>query len=97
MQRRQEEARNEMLVQELENLSAAMGSQWTLSPAFKKQFLRGAGELELVRSGLDDTMRTAFQSMREIWHNRSDVPDLRTAGYFVSIGKVASSYKAKGL
>jgi len=97
MQRRQEEARNEMLVQELENLSAAMGSQWTLSPAFKKQFLRGAGELELVRSGLDDTMRTAFQSMREIWHNRSDVPDLRTAGYLVSIGKVASSYKAKGL
>ena len=97
MQRRQEEARNEILVQELENLSAAMGSQWTLSPAFKKQFLRGAGELELVRSGLDDTMRTAFQSMREIWHNRSDVPDLRTAGYLVSIGKVASSYKAKGL
>ena len=97
MQRRQEEARNEMLVQELENLSSALGSQWTLSPAFKKQFLRGAGELELVRSGLDDTMRTAFQSMREIWHNRSDVPDLRTAGYLVSIGKVASSYKAKGL
>ena len=97
MQRRQEEARNEMLVQELENLSSALGSQWTLSPAFKKQFLRGVGELELVRSGLDDTMRTAFQSMREIWHNRSDVPDLRTAGYLVSIGKVASSYKAKGL
>jgi len=50
-----------------------------------------------VRSGLDDTMRTAFQSMRDIWHSRSDVPDLRTAGYLVSIGKVASSYKAKGL
>ncbi len=97
MQRRQEEARNEMLVQELENLSAAMGNQWTLTPSFKQQFLRGAGELELVRSGLDDTMRTAFQSMRDIWHNRSDVPDLRTAGYLVSIGKVASSYKAKGL
>ena len=97
MQRRQEEARNEMLVQELENLSAAMGNQWTLTPSFKQQFLRGAGELELVRSGLDDTMRTAFQSMRDIWHSRSDVPDLRTAGYLVSIGKVASSYKAKGL
>ena len=42
-------------------------------------------------------MRIAYQSMRNVWHNRDDVDDLRTAAYLVSIEKVAGSYKAKGL
>lgn len=97
MQRRQEEARHELIVDELERLSQNLGEQWSMTPNFKQKYLRGAGELELVRSGLDDTMRTAFQSMREVWHERGDVNDLRTAAYLVSIGRVAKSYKAKGL
>ena len=97
MQRRAEEARTLMLVEELERLSADKGLGWTLSPGFKQAYLRGADELELVRSGLDDTMRTAYQSMREVWHGRDDVKDLRTAAYIVSISRVASSYRAKGL
>ncbi len=97
MQRRQEEARNELVVRELESLSDALGDAWTPSHGFKQKFLKGAGELELVRSGLDDTMRASFQSMREVWHERSDVNDLRTAAYLVSINKVAAAYKAKGL
>ena len=97
MQRRQEEARHELVVGELERLSAALGNSWTLDPRFKEKYLRGAGELELVRSGLDDTMRGAYQSMREVWHGRDDVEDLRTAAYLVSIDKVAASYRAKGL
>jgi glutamate dehydrogenase (NAD(P)+) len=97
MQRRQEEARHQLVVDELEDLSQAVGNAWTLSPDFKQRYLRGAGELELVRSGLDDTMRTAYQSMKEVWHTRNDVTDLRTAAYLVSIGKVAASYRAKGL
>ena len=97
MQRRQEEARHQLVVDELEALSDSMGKQWTLSPGFKDKYLRGADELELVRSGLDDTMRTAYQSMREVWHARADVEDLRMAAYLVSIGRVAASYRAKGL
>jgi glutamate dehydrogenase (NAD(P)+) len=97
MQRRQEEARHQLVVDELEDLSQAVGNTWTLSPDFKQRYLRGADELELVRSGLDDTMRTAYQSMKEVWHSREDVNDLRTAAYLVSIGKVAASYRAKGL
>ncbi|MGR3760177.1 Glu/Leu/Phe/Val family dehydrogenase [Roseobacteraceae bacterium NS-SX3] len=97
MQRRQEEARHQLVVDELERLSESLGKTWTLDPAFKDKYLRGAGELELVRSGLDDTMRVAYQSMREVWHSRDDVTDLRTAAYLVSIDKVAKSYKAKGL
>ncbi len=97
MQRRAEESRTQMLVDELERLSSDKGLGWTLSPTFKSDYLRGAGELELVRSGLDDTMRTAYQSMREVWHSRGDVHDLRTAAYIVSISRVAASYRAKGL
>jgi glutamate dehydrogenase (NAD(P)+) len=97
MQRRQEESRHQLVVDELERLSSDKQLGWTISPNFKTKYLRGAGELELVRSGLDDTMRIAYQSMREVWHSRDDVDDLRTAAYLVAIGKVASSYRAKGL
>lgn len=97
MQRRQEESRHQLLIDELERLSADKGLGWTLSPGFKERYLRGADELELVRSGLDDTMRSAYQSMREIWHGRDDVTDLRVAAYIVAIGRVANSYRSKGL
>ncbi|MCL3881172.1 Glu/Leu/Phe/Val dehydrogenase [Marivita sp. GX14005] len=97
MQRRQEEARHELIVRELERLSEHLGDKWSMTPNFKSKYLRGADELELVRSGLDDTMRIAYQSMREIWHGREDVSDLRTAAYIASIEKVAASYRAKGL
>ncbi|SNS36675.1 Glu/Leu/Phe/Val family dehydrogenase [Antarctobacter heliothermus] len=97
MQRRQEESRHELIVRELERLDRYLGDAWSMSPDFKSKYLRGAGELELVRSGLDDTMRIAYQSMREVWHSRPDVTDLRTAAFIVAIGRVAASYRAKGL
>ncbi len=97
MQRRQEESRHQLLIDELERLSADKGLGWTLSPGFKEQYLRGAGELELVRSGLDDTMRAAYQSISEVWHSRSDVTDMRMAAYIVAIDRVAKSYRSKGL
>jgi glutamate dehydrogenase (NAD(P)+) len=97
MQRRQEEARHQLVIDELTRLDAHMGDAWSMTPQFKEKYLRGAGELELVRSGLDDTMRIAYQSMRDVWHEREDAQDLRTAAYLVSIGKVAASYQAKGL
>jgi len=97
MQRRAEESRHQLIVDELERISADSSIKWTLSDGFKESYLRGAGELELVRSGLDDTMRTAYQAMAEIWRTRDDVHDLRTAAYLVAIDKVAASYRAKGL
>lgn len=97
MQRRAEEARSRLLVEELERLSADKGLGWTLSDGFKQKFLEGSDELALVRSGLDDTMRTAYQAMRETWHGRPDVGDLRVAAYMVAIERVALTYRSKGL
>lgn len=95
MQRREEEARHRMLIDEIEN---ATGKR--LSDAFKDRYIKGADELSLVRSGLDDTMRGAYASMRELWHqNRGKSPDfdLRTAAFVISIGRVADSYRSLGL
>ena len=97
MQRRQEEARHQLIVDELERLDRHLGDAWSMTPHFKERYLKGADELELVRSGLDDTMRIAYQSMHEIWQEREDVTDLRTAAYLCAINKVAASYRAKGL
>ncbi len=97
MQRRNEEAHASLLVRELERLSADRELGWELSPDFKRRYLQGADELTLVRSGLDDTMRTAYQSFAEVWRTRKDVHDLRTAAFIVAIERVADSYRAKGL
>ncbi|MDM7932105.1 Glu/Leu/Phe/Val dehydrogenase [Tabrizicola sp.] len=97
MQRRAEEARSRLLVEELERLSADQHLGWTLGAGFKEKFLQGSDELALVRSGLDDTMRTAYQAMREVWHGREGVEDLRVAAYIVSISRVAQTYRSKGL
>ena len=95
MQRREEEAKSRMLIEEIET---ATGKK--LSDAFKNRYIQGADELTLVRSGLDDTMRGAYGDMRELWHmKRSQDPDfdLRTAAYMIAIGRVADSYKSLGL
>ena len=95
--RRQEESRHQLVVDELERLDKYLGDAWTMTPDFKEKYLKGADELELVRSGLDDSMRAAYQAMRHVWHGRDDVEDLRTAAFIVAIERVAESYAAKGL
>ena len=96
MERRQEELRHHMLIKELDRLTAE-GGMTSVSPEFKEEYLKGAGELEMVRSGLDDTMRTAYQAIRKIWHDRDDVPSLRIAAYMLAISRIATSYISKGL
>ncbi len=97
MQRRNEEAHAGLLVSELERLSSDRHLGWELSPDFKRRYLQGADELQLVRSGLDDTMRNAYQSISAMLSARPEIGDLRTAAFMVAVDRVASSYRAKGL
>lgn len=97
MQRREEESRNQLLIEELNRLFKDASIPVSFSEKFLHRYSSGAGELELVRSGLDDTMRLGYQSMREIWRSQPEVEDLRTAGYLVAIKRIANSYKAKGM
>ncbi len=97
MRRRQEETRNSLLVKELNRILKAGGLKTRLSNEFIKKYSEGAGEIELVRSGLDDTMVNAYQAMSEVWNSRDDVDSLRLAAYLLSIERIASTYHAKGL
>ncbi len=63
-----------------------------ISDEKRKKLIRGAIEIDLVRSGLDDTMRLAYQEMRETMLSNKEVHDLRTAAFVISIKKIASSY-----
>jgi glutamate dehydrogenase (NAD(P)+) len=95
MERREEEARHRLLIDELERtVGKPLGAE------FKRKYLNGADELSLVRSGLDDTMRGAYGQMRAIWHGRKKTDpeiDLRISAYMIAIQRVADSYRALGL
>ena len=91
MQRREEEKRAMALIGELER---ATGQE--LAPDFKARFSHGADEIDLVRSGLDDTMRSSYARMRA-FKVENNIPDLRTAAYCVSLTDIAKSYESAGL
>lgn len=56
---------------------------------------KGAGEFELVTSGLEETMVTAYN---EILEARSEYEvDLRTASFIVAINKVGTIYEQMGI
>ncbi|MEM9171785.1 MAG: Glu/Leu/Phe/Val dehydrogenase [Pseudomonadota bacterium] len=91
MQRRQEEKKSMDLIRELERATGQ-----ALAPEFKERFSHGSDELDLVRSGLDDTMRSAYSRMREFKLSKN-IEDLRTAAYCVSLTDIAKSYESAGL
>ncbi len=95
MQRRQEEARQEMVIEALEKMTGK-----AFPEELRGAFVSGADELTLVRSGLDDTMRGAYNNMREMWHRKKETNpdmDLRTAAFMISIERVVNSYRTLGL
>lgn len=58
---------------------------------------RGADEIDLVRSGLEETMVGSYQQIRAVLKDNKDIPDLRTAAFVVAINKIASDYMALGI
>ncbi|MFQ5670949.1 MAG: Glu/Leu/Phe/Val dehydrogenase [Acidobacteriota bacterium] len=60
-------------------------------------FARGASEEDLVRSGLEGTMMSAYQQIREIKQRHGERADLRTASLISAINKIAASYQDLGI
>jgi glutamate dehydrogenase (NAD(P)+) len=58
---------------------------------------RGADEIDLVRSGLEETMIDAYNQIREIMSRKRKVTDLRTAAFVSAINKISSDYLALGI
>ena len=92
IQKRHDETQGLQMAAMLEELTGAK-----VSETFRKAVGHGADELDLVRSGLDDTMRTAYQQIRETLMSNDNVHDFRTASYVTSITKIARSYLDIGI
>ncbi len=69
----------------------------TVSQKEKSFITRGADEIDLVRSGLEETMVMAYKQIREIYKRRKKVEDLRTAAFINAINKVAGDYVSLGV
>jgi len=64
----------------------------------ERQFiLHGADEVDLVYSGLEETMITATREIMNEWHSNPQIPDMRTAAFVVAINKVATTYVELGI
>lgn len=92
MDKRYEEMANLNMVNTLETLTGT-----TLTPAQRNIIVKGASELELVNSGLEDTMIRAYHEIREIKNSNAKIDTLRTAAFIGSIDKVAVAYQNLGI
>ena len=63
----------------------------------KETIVKGSDEIDLVRSGLDDTMRSAYVAMSYRMHAKNKVKDLRTSAMSIALEKIALSYDTLGL
>lgn len=92
MDKRYEENANLNLVTMVEKMTGV-----SLSQEQRSLVVKGASELELVNSGLEDTMVRSYHEIREIKMNNPKIVDLRTAAFVGAIEKVAVSYMNMGI
>jgi glutamate dehydrogenase (NAD(P)+) len=91
MDRRYNEMNNRRLVEAIEKASGT-----PLTAEMKKQIIVGASERDLVKSGLEEGMITAYHSVREIY-NQKKMPNLRTAAFVVALDRIAANYIELGM
>ena len=91
LQRRREESKASLLLEQLKKSGVKFGTN------FKKEYIEGADEIDLVRAGLDDTMRLAYAHIREQLNEKPELEDIRTAAFYVAISDIALHYQSLGL
>ena len=91
MEKRFEEMRAEEMVKSIEG---ATGKQF--SSGERKLVIHGAGEEDLVNSGLEETMSVAWHQIRDA-QRKHPKSDLRTAAFISAIDKIAVSYLELGI
>ena len=64
---------------------------------FRDEIVKGDSEIDLVRSGLEDTMRNSYKIISDVWNSDDKIADLRTAAMMVAIKRVAQSYTSLGI
>ncbi len=92
MQKRWEEKHQTDFIKLIEELTGK-----TVPKARIESLIHGADEIDLVNSGLEDTMIEAYRDIREFKKRRKSEIDIRTAAFAVSINKIKNSYYAMGI
>ena len=92
MEQRLEEFKGKSLVGYLET---TVGKR--IPSNVRRALVKGARELDLVNSGLEETMINAYEEIRGICKRRHRVSNLRTAAYILAIEKIAKSYRQSGI
>ncbi|WP_185855440.1 Glu/Leu/Phe/Val family dehydrogenase [Blattabacterium cuenoti] len=91
MEKRFNENMNARLLQVVETICNKK-----ISKKEKKIILRGAREIDLVRSGLEDTMINGFHKIINL-KKSSNIENMRTAAFLLAINKIIDSYEKLGI
>ena len=92
MEKRFTENMNQHILGQIEELTGK-----NVEDRERKFIMHGAEEVDLVHSGLEETMITATREIMEEWKRNPQIPDMRTAAYVVAINKVGTSYAELGI
>jgi glutamate dehydrogenase (NAD(P)+) len=92
MEKRYNENMNTHILSQIEGLTGKK-----VSGAEKSFIQHGPDEVDLIHSGLEESMITATREIMEIWNANPTIPDMRTAAYVNAINKVATSYVELGI
>lgn len=90
MERRQRQHENSLLSATLERMLNT-----TFPPDVAN--LGGAREIDLVRSGLEEKMRSTYAQMSHLWNNAEGIDNLRSAAYVIALTRIKGIYEAIGI
>jgi glutamate dehydrogenase (NAD(P)+) len=92
LEKRFEENTNLGIIKKVEEMTGKK-----LSAAEKAALTHGPDEVDLVHSGLEDTMIGSYHEIRDIWMASKKIEDMRTAAFVNAINKVGLSYTELGI
>lgn len=92
LEKRFNENMNAQIVSQIESLTGKK-----MMDDDKQYLMHGADEVDIVYSGLEETMISATHEIMNEWLSNPALPDMRTAAYVVAINKVATSYAELGI
>lgn len=92
MDKRFTEKTNKAMVEMVERLTGK-----SITEKERALVARGPEEIDLVRSGLEETMISAFDQMKEIRDANPKIDDLRSAAFVNAIGKISNDYISLGI
>jgi glutamate dehydrogenase (NAD(P)+) len=92
MDKRFQEASHAAMVAAVEEVTGK-----TLGPVARAKTVRGADEVDIVYSGLEETMVVAFHEIADKMLSDDRIDTLRTAAFAIAIEKVARAYLELGV